>query len=164
MLYNWAAEHPDCVQCIGGIYTVCDQSSWPRPGQVGSAYHMSRGRAGEAFDRAQSHRPAGAAGPGEDSDSASARRRGHAGAVGSQQRRADAPLPRPGWRRRNWSSSRARGTRSVPNFFQNRRLLDFFPATGEASGRAASRRRKRKCSRCSCASQPRRASAPFQLR
>ena len=22
MLYNWAAEHPDWVQCIGGIYAV----------------------------------------------------------------------------------------------------------------------------------------------
>ena len=29
MLYNWAAEHPNHVACIAGIYTVCDMSSWP---------------------------------------------------------------------------------------------------------------------------------------
>jgi len=29
MLYNWAEDHPDCVQCIGGIYPVCDMACWP---------------------------------------------------------------------------------------------------------------------------------------
>ena len=24
MLYNWAADHPDAVRCVGGIYPVCD--------------------------------------------------------------------------------------------------------------------------------------------
>ena len=41
MLYNWAAEHPDCVQCVGGIYTVCDQSSWPGLAVSCAAYGMS---------------------------------------------------------------------------------------------------------------------------
>lgn len=34
MLYNWAADYPDCVQCIGAIYPVCDMTSWP-----GLAHH-----------------------------------------------------------------------------------------------------------------------------
>ena len=42
MLYNWAAEHPDCVQCIGGIYTVCDQSSWPGLAKSCAAYGMTQ--------------------------------------------------------------------------------------------------------------------------
>lgn len=29
MLYNWAAEHPEAVRCIGGIYPVCDIRYWP---------------------------------------------------------------------------------------------------------------------------------------
>ncbi len=41
MLYNWAAEHPECVQCVGGIYTVCDQSSWPGLAVSCAAYGMS---------------------------------------------------------------------------------------------------------------------------
>jgi len=41
MLYNWAAEHPDHVACIAGIYTVCDMSSWPGLKRAGAAYEMS---------------------------------------------------------------------------------------------------------------------------
>ena len=41
MLYNWAAEHPDCVACIGGIYTVCDQASWPGLAKSCGAYDMT---------------------------------------------------------------------------------------------------------------------------
>ncbi len=41
MLYNWAAEHPQSVQCIGGIYTVCDQSSWPGLAKSCAAYGVS---------------------------------------------------------------------------------------------------------------------------
>jgi pimeloyl-ACP methyl ester carboxylesterase len=41
MLYNWAAEHPDHVACIAGIYTVCDMSSWPGLDRASAAYEMS---------------------------------------------------------------------------------------------------------------------------
>ena len=40
MLYNWAVEHPDCVQCIGGIYTVCDLTSYPSLRGACGAYGM----------------------------------------------------------------------------------------------------------------------------
>ena len=38
MLYNWAAEHPESVQCIAGIYTVCDLRSYPGLATAGPAY------------------------------------------------------------------------------------------------------------------------------
>jgi len=41
MLYNWAAEHPECVQCIGGIYTVCDLASYPGLAGACGAYGLS---------------------------------------------------------------------------------------------------------------------------
>jgi dipeptidyl aminopeptidase/acylaminoacyl peptidase len=41
MLYNWAAEHPKNVQCIGGIYTVCDLRSYPGLDKAAPAYGMT---------------------------------------------------------------------------------------------------------------------------
>jgi hypothetical protein len=47
MHYNWAAEHPDQVQCIGGIYAVCDLSSWPGLDVAAPAYGLSPTELGE---------------------------------------------------------------------------------------------------------------------
>ena len=41
MLYNWAAEHPDKVQCIAGIYPVCDLRTYPGLAAAASAYDMT---------------------------------------------------------------------------------------------------------------------------
>lgn len=41
MLYNWAAEHPEKVQCIVGIYPVCDLRSYPGLEKAASAYGMT---------------------------------------------------------------------------------------------------------------------------
>lgn len=41
MLYNWAAEHPKCVKCIAGTYTVCDMASWPGLEKACGAYGMT---------------------------------------------------------------------------------------------------------------------------
>ncbi|MDB6024970.1 MAG: Prolyl oligopeptidase family protein [Verrucomicrobiales bacterium] len=41
MHYNWAAEHPKNVQCIGGIYTVCNLASYPGLDKAAPAYGMS---------------------------------------------------------------------------------------------------------------------------
>jgi pimeloyl-ACP methyl ester carboxylesterase len=54
MLYNWAADHAQEVQCIGGIYTVCDQSSWPGLEQSCAAYGMS---ASELAAHLKEHNP-----------------------------------------------------------------------------------------------------------
>jgi pimeloyl-ACP methyl ester carboxylesterase len=40
MLYNWAAENPQRVACIAGIYTVCDLRSYPGLPNACGAYGM----------------------------------------------------------------------------------------------------------------------------
>ncbi len=42
MLYNWAAENPDSVACIAGIYPVCNLSSYPGLGRACGAYGMTQ--------------------------------------------------------------------------------------------------------------------------
>ena len=41
MLYNWAAVHPEQVQRIAGIYTVCDLRSYPGLKVAASAYRLT---------------------------------------------------------------------------------------------------------------------------
>jgi dipeptidyl aminopeptidase/acylaminoacyl peptidase len=41
MLYNWAAEHPEAVACIAGIYPVCNLASYPGLAKACGAYHMT---------------------------------------------------------------------------------------------------------------------------
>jgi len=41
MLYNWAAENPESVACIAGIYPVCNLSSYPGLARAGAAYGMT---------------------------------------------------------------------------------------------------------------------------
>ena len=54
MLYNWAAEHPEKVKCIGGIYTVCNLSSYPGLDKAAPAYGMTRD---ELFTQLKRHNP-----------------------------------------------------------------------------------------------------------
>lgn len=41
MLYNWAAENPDSVACVAGIYPACNIASYPGLGRACSAYGMT---------------------------------------------------------------------------------------------------------------------------
>lgn len=41
MLYNWAAENPDKVQCIVGIYPVCDLRSYPGLKKAAGAFGLT---------------------------------------------------------------------------------------------------------------------------
>lgn len=54
MLYNWAAENPDRVACIAGIYTVCDLRSYPGVDKACGAYGLS---AAELEARLAEHNP-----------------------------------------------------------------------------------------------------------
>jgi hypothetical protein len=54
MLYNWAVEHPDCVQCVGGIYTVCDLASYPGLARACGAYGLTEA---ELRERLKEHNP-----------------------------------------------------------------------------------------------------------
>lgn len=40
MLYAWAAEHPELVQCIGGVYPVGDLTSYPGLDRACGAYGL----------------------------------------------------------------------------------------------------------------------------
>jgi len=42
MLYNWAAENPESVVCVAGIYPVCNLGSFPGLGRACGAYGMTR--------------------------------------------------------------------------------------------------------------------------
>jgi hypothetical protein len=42
MLYNWAVENPEKVECIAGIYPVCDLRSYPGLGRACGAYKLSK--------------------------------------------------------------------------------------------------------------------------
>ncbi len=54
MLYNWAVEHPRWVQCIGGIYTVCDLRSYPGLGTACGAYGLTET---ELLEQLAQHNP-----------------------------------------------------------------------------------------------------------
>lgn len=41
MLYNWAAENPEKVLCIGGIYAVADLRSYPRLERAAKEYGLT---------------------------------------------------------------------------------------------------------------------------
>ncbi|MDP6635429.1 MAG: dienelactone hydrolase family protein [Phycisphaerae bacterium] len=42
MLYNWAAENPNRVACIAGIYPVCNLTSYPGLNRACGAYGMTK--------------------------------------------------------------------------------------------------------------------------
>lgn len=42
MLYNWAAENPESVACIAGIYPVCNLRSYPGLARACGAYKMTK--------------------------------------------------------------------------------------------------------------------------
>jgi hypothetical protein len=44
MHYNWAAENPDSVACIAGIYPVCNLTSYPGLKRACGAYDMTEGQ------------------------------------------------------------------------------------------------------------------------
>ena len=54
MLYNWAAEHPDSVGGIAGIYPVGDLRSWPGLDQVCGAYGLT---AAQLEEQLKQHNP-----------------------------------------------------------------------------------------------------------
>jgi hypothetical protein len=47
MLYNWAAEHPESVGGIAGIYPVCNLRSWPGLDQACGAYGLTAAQLAE---------------------------------------------------------------------------------------------------------------------
>ncbi len=138
MLYNWAAEHTDCVQCIGGIYPVCDQASWPGLDKSCAAYGMSRG---ELAKHLAEHNPIDRLAPlarakipilhlHGDADALVPLDR-NSGELARRYRVLGGPV--------ELIVVKGKGHYVCPELFQNQRLLDFFLRQGEvpAAGRGA---------------------------
>ena len=51
MAYNWAAEHPACVACVGGVYPVCNLREYHAIDRVLKPYAMSREQLFAELDR-----------------------------------------------------------------------------------------------------------------
>jgi hypothetical protein len=49
MAYNWAAENPERVKCIGGIYPVCNLKGYLGAERIYSAYGMNKNQFGLCF-------------------------------------------------------------------------------------------------------------------
>ena len=49
MLYSWAADHPDKVRCIAGIYPVCNLRSYPGLAKACGAYGLTESQFEEAL-------------------------------------------------------------------------------------------------------------------
>ncbi len=43
-MYNWAAEHPEAIACLAGIYPVCNLESYPGLESAAGKYRMSQER------------------------------------------------------------------------------------------------------------------------
>lgn len=41
MAYNWAANRPDCVSCIGGIYPLCNLAAYPPLERIAKPYGLT---------------------------------------------------------------------------------------------------------------------------
>jgi len=50
MLYNWAADHPDCVAGIAGIYPVSNIASYPGVARAAPAYGLTADRLQQQLD------------------------------------------------------------------------------------------------------------------
>ena len=125
MLYNWAAEHPDRVACIGGIYTVCDLASYPGLDRAAKAYGMP---AEQFRDHLAEHNPIDRLKPLADAKVPIFHIHGDADRIVPLERNSAELIKRykalggpgelliiPGW-----------GHAEVDAFFQSQRLLDFF--------------------------------------
>lgn len=129
MLYNWAVEHPDCVQCIGGIYTVCDLTSYPGLARACGAYGMAEA---ELRERLKEHNPIERLAPlakagvpilhlHGDSDKVVPLER-NSGELAARYRALGGPI--------ELIVVKAKGHQVCDEFFKSQRLVDFFLAGG----------------------------------
>jgi pimeloyl-ACP methyl ester carboxylesterase len=51
MAYNWAANQPECVGCIGGIYPLCNLAAYPPLERIAKPYGMSVAELKAQLDR-----------------------------------------------------------------------------------------------------------------
>jgi len=133
MLYNWAAEHPDRAQCIGGIYTVCDLTSYPGPARACGAYGLKEA---ELRERLKEHNPIERLGPlakakvpimhlHGDSDNIVPLER-NSGELARRYQALGGPV--------ELIVVKGKGHQVCDEFFKSQRLVDFFLSLGKAAG------------------------------
>lgn len=133
MLYNWAAEHPKNVRCIGGIYTVCDLASYPGLEKAAPAYGMSRDELAECLSE---NNPIDRLAPLAQAKIPILHIHGNADKIVPLEKNSGELIPRyqalggngqliivPG-----------KGHEIAPEFFQSQALLDFFLSNGGGGG------------------------------
>ncbi len=130
MHYNWAAEHPQSVQCIAGIYTVCDQSSWPGLAKSCGAYGMTED---ELRKHLPEHNPIDRLEPLAKAKVPILHVHGNADKLVPLDRNSGELAKR--YRALGGNIElvvvEGKGHEVVPEFFQSRRLLDFLLACGK---------------------------------
>ncbi|MBN2023871.1 MAG: prolyl oligopeptidase family serine peptidase [Pirellulales bacterium] len=136
MHYNWAAEHPECVQCVGGIYTVCDPSSWPGLAGACSAYGLSEAQFKEHLSEhnpLERLRPLAKAGipilhiHGDADDVVPLER--NSAELARRYKALGGPM--------TLLIPKGKGHQVCPEFFERQELVDFFIEQAERSAKAA---------------------------
>ncbi|MHB8520342.1 MAG: glycosyl hydrolase [Limisphaerales bacterium] len=132
MLYNWAAGHAACVQCIGGIYPVCDLSSWPGLAKSSPAYGLNEAELGEHL---REHNPIDRLAPLAQARIPILHLQGDADTVVPLERNSGELARR--YRALGGSMElvivAGKGHQVCPEFFESRRLVDFFLLRGKPS-------------------------------
>jgi len=130
MLYNWAAENPEKVKCIGGIYTVCDLESYPGLARACGAYGLTESQLRQQL---ADHNPVQRLAPLARTRIPILHVHGDAD-VGVPLEPNSAELVK---RYRELAGPaelivvRGKGHEVIPEFFENQRLIDFFLNGGD---------------------------------
>ncbi|NLF29997.1 MAG: prolyl oligopeptidase family serine peptidase [Planctomycetes bacterium] len=133
MHYNWAAEHPDCVRCIGAIYPVCDMKRPIRLEKVAAAYGLTPG---QLLAEAHLHHPIDRVAPLAEHRVPILHIHGDQDEVVPLASNSQALIDR--YRALGGPGEvivvAGKGHAEVPEFFQNRRMLEFYLTLGENLG------------------------------
>jgi dipeptidyl aminopeptidase/acylaminoacyl peptidase len=130
MLYNWAVEHPEAVQCIAGIYTVCNIESYPGIDKAAPAYGL---KPAELREKLSEHNPIDRLAPlakakvpilhiHGDSDKVVPLEK-NAGELAARYEKLGGPI--------TLEVVKGKGHQVAPEFFQSQKFVDFLLAQGQ---------------------------------
>ena len=124
MLYCWAAENPDKVRCITGIYPVCNIASYPGLKRACGAYGLT---AEQLEAQLTKHNPIDrleSLGQSKGTHLPYSRRQGRLGSLGQKFRPHQGTLRQAG-RSMTLEVVKGQGHNMWPGWFQSRNLVDF---------------------------------------
>jgi len=130
MWFNWAVENPEKVACIGGIYPVCDLTSYPGLGATAAAYGMTEAELGAQLAQ---HNPIDRLAPLAQAKVPILHLHGDRDEVVPLERNSGLLIQRyralggPG----EVAVIRGKGHAEIPEFFESEKLLEFFLRQGK---------------------------------